>query len=109
MSDSGISWAICKSASRSRQITTPAPHYSVFYRPDAGDLDIFCGKQSTVQLAITSHGKGLVDNSRVLTLLVGDWKGRVDNKAEIRSNYYAIVHFTEQPIAKASSLTDGLS
>ena len=29
-SGSGISWAICKSASRSRQITTPAPHYSVF-------------------------------------------------------------------------------
>ena len=30
-----ISWAICKSAPRSRQITTPAPHHSVFYRPDA--------------------------------------------------------------------------
>jgi len=26
---SGISWAICKSAPRSRQITTPAPHHSV--------------------------------------------------------------------------------
>jgi len=32
---SGISWAICKSAPRFRQITTPAPHHSVFYRPDA--------------------------------------------------------------------------
>ena len=29
MSGSGISWAICKSAPRSRQITTPAPHYSL--------------------------------------------------------------------------------
>jgi len=28
-------WAISKSAHRSRQITTPAPHHSVFYRPDA--------------------------------------------------------------------------
>jgi len=26
---------MCKSAPRSRQITTPAPHHSVFYRPDA--------------------------------------------------------------------------
>ena len=34
-SGSGISWAICKSAPRSRQLTTPAPHHSVFYRPDA--------------------------------------------------------------------------
>ena len=35
MSGNGISWAICKCAHRSRQITTPAPHHSVFYRPDA--------------------------------------------------------------------------
>ena len=34
-SGSGISWAICTSAPRSRQITMPAPHSSVFYRPDA--------------------------------------------------------------------------
>ena len=32
---SGISWAACKSAPRSRQITTPAPHHSVFQRPAA--------------------------------------------------------------------------
>jgi len=30
VSSSGISWAICKSAPRSRQITTPEPHHSVF-------------------------------------------------------------------------------
>ena len=30
VSGSGISWAVCKSAPRSRQITTPAPHRSVF-------------------------------------------------------------------------------
>ena len=35
MSGSGISWAISKSAPRSRQITTPTPHHSVFYRLDA--------------------------------------------------------------------------
>ena len=35
VSGSGISWDICKSATRSRQITMPAPHHSVFYRPDA--------------------------------------------------------------------------
>ena len=34
VSGSGISWATYKSAPRSRQITTPAPHHS-FYRPDA--------------------------------------------------------------------------
>ena len=35
VSGSGISWAICKSAPRSRQITMPVPHHSGFYRPDA--------------------------------------------------------------------------
>ena len=31
----GISWAICKSAPSSRQITMPAPYHSVSYRLDA--------------------------------------------------------------------------
>ena len=35
VSGSGISWAVCKSVPHSRQTTTPAPHHSVFYRPDA--------------------------------------------------------------------------
>jgi len=35
VSGSGISWAICKSAPCSRQITTPTPHHSVIYRPNA--------------------------------------------------------------------------
>ena len=35
VSGSGIRWAICKSAPRSRQITMPATHRSLFYRPDA--------------------------------------------------------------------------
>ena len=35
VSSSGISWTICKSAPCSRQITTLAPHHSVFYRSDA--------------------------------------------------------------------------
>ena len=34
-SGSGISWVICKSASRFRQIAVPASHHSVFYRLDA--------------------------------------------------------------------------
>jgi len=33
---SGNSWTICKqSAPRSRPITTPTSHHSIFYRPDA--------------------------------------------------------------------------
>ena len=35
VSGSVISWVICKSAPRSRQITTPASHHSDFYRLDA--------------------------------------------------------------------------
>jgi len=33
MSGSGISWTICKSAPRPKQITMPAPHHSVFTGP----------------------------------------------------------------------------
>ena len=35
VSGSGIRWTICKSAPSSREITTPATHHLVFYRPDA--------------------------------------------------------------------------
>ena len=35
VSGSGISWAVCKSAPCSRQLTMPAPHQSFVYRPDA--------------------------------------------------------------------------
>jgi len=35
VSGSGISWAIYKSAPSHRPVTTPAPHHSIFYRPDA--------------------------------------------------------------------------
>ena len=35
VSGSGNSWAVCKSAPHSRQIAIPAPHHSVFYRPDS--------------------------------------------------------------------------
>jgi len=35
VSAGGISWAICKSAPRFRQMTMPAPYHSVFFRPDA--------------------------------------------------------------------------
>ena len=35
VSGSGISWAVYKSAPCFRQITMPASHHSVFYRPDA--------------------------------------------------------------------------
>ena len=47
VSGSDINWAICKSAPRSRQITMPAPHRSVFYRPDA-----LPATQPTVSLCI---------------------------------------------------------
>jgi len=39
VSGSSISWAICKSAHRCRQITMPASHHSVFYKPDALPAD----------------------------------------------------------------------
>ena len=42
VSGSGISWAICKSAPRYRQITMPALHHSDFYRPDENNQHKRC-------------------------------------------------------------------
>ena len=53
MSGSGISWAICKSAPRSRQITTPVPHApsSVEHYSDDVSSTIYCSLFSVVQFS----------------------------------------------------------
>ena len=53
MSGSGISWAICKSASRSRQITTPAHHHSRFFTGQMPFLSPNQQSQSTVPVNTT--------------------------------------------------------
>jgi len=63
-SGSGISWAICKSAPHSRQITMPAPH-------DSGHLA--CKKQSFTFLVpahLGSPGKRAVKQVCVLTAVL---------------------------------------
>ena len=57
VSCSGIRWAIGMSAPRSRQITTPAPHHSVFYRPDA---------LPATQPAASKHWRQKVSNDKHL-------------------------------------------
>jgi len=51
---SGISWAMCKYAPRSRQITMPAPHHSVFLQ--AGCPVVYCQKWRWVYAK--GRGKG---------------------------------------------------
>ena len=47
MSGSGISWAIYKSVPRSRQITMPAPHHSVFFIFGGGKKGIWPVKKQS--------------------------------------------------------------
>ena len=51
MSGSGISWAICKSASRSRQTTMPVPHNSVFLQAGCP----FCRQSTEGTTSITKR------------------------------------------------------
>ena len=61
VSGSEIQWAIRKSAPCSRQITTPAPYRSVFYRPDA---------LSAAQPTASKHWKPLLLLSLLSLLLL---------------------------------------
>ena len=79
VSGSGISWAICKFAPRSRQITMPAPHHSVFYRPDAlpaaqptasKHWRQMCNRKKTSQHHTTAVGLKLWEVFGKTTLLV---------------------------------------
>ena len=69
MSGSGISWAVCKSAPRSRQITTPAPHRSVF----TGRVPFLPPnqqRQSTVQYTSTETAANISGRSTMSRMTV---------------------------------------
>jgi len=76
VSGSGISWNICKSAPHSRQITTPEPHHSVFYRPDALPVAQPTGRASGsistiyINKAEIQHESCYIHNSRTTLALV---------------------------------------
>jgi len=61
VSGNGISWAVCKCAPHSRQITTPAPHYSVF-------LQAGCPTNSVKALKATNFRQNCMKNS-----YTGNW------------------------------------
>ena len=73
MSGSGISWAICKSAPRSRQISTPAPHHSVFYR-----LDALPAAQPTVHQS--TEGNSLINISEIFNPTVPQHSTRITTR-----------------------------
>jgi len=57
VSGSGISWAICKYALRSRQITTPAPHHLFFTGPMMPFLPPSQQHQSTEGIALKQQNQ----------------------------------------------------
>ena len=65
-SGSGISWAICKSASHSRQITMPVPHHSSFDLLNV--LNVIC-KRATALRPLTSSTQHFVTSMMLVALM----------------------------------------
>jgi len=72
VSGSGISWVVCKSAPRCRQITTPATDHSVFYRPDALPAQPTASKHWTDK-SVQKHGMIKLLNVKDM-LKISAWK-----------------------------------
>jgi len=79
VSGSGISWAICKSASRSRQITTPAPHHSSFFTGRMPFLPPNQQRQSTEGTAQTNYIFTILHTSVELESALLQWLKRKTN------------------------------
>jgi len=77
VSGSSISWAICNSAPRSRQITTPAPRRSVIYR---------LGALPATQPTATKHWRHMV-----VLLIVLDDHCDISNNTDSDKAYVAPV------------------
>ena len=74
----GISWAICKFAPRSRQITTPAPHHSVFLQarcPSCHPTNSVKALKAKTRYQISSYLLCTLSAFSSLTLLVGRQEG----------------------------------
>jgi len=85
VSGSGISWTVCKSAHRSKQVTMPAPHHSVFYRPDA---------LSATQPTISKHWRQL--SIKTVAIIPRDSLLKNSGKEQLSINWVcvAISHVT---------------
>ena len=77
VSGSSISWAICKSAPRSRQITTPAPYHSSFLQARCP----FCRPTNSVKAlkALSKQAKHIAIHHNLVHIprhdkLVGLWR-----------------------------------
>ena len=68
MSCSGISWTICKSAPRSRQITMPAPHQSVFLQAGCPSCHITNSVKALKELVICFNKDKIKNNNSFLKL-----------------------------------------
>ena len=81
MSGNGISWAICKSASRSRQITTPAPHHSSFFTGRMPFLPTNQQRQSTKgNISYSTHSVNQCDDDiKVTSVTYVLWLQLCDN------------------------------
>ena len=79
MSGSGISWAICKSASRSRQITTPATHRSVFLQAGCP----FCRPTNSVNAII--YNALIIERRRYHKIIYCTYKTRRSSCVAVRS------------------------
>jgi len=98
VSGSGISWAICKSAPISRQITTPAPHHSVFYRPDALPAAQPTASKHWRHIFLTtrwrqnSTGIDVEQNYVTVTLCIFVYTGWAKNVAQISNHHFVSWH-----------------
>ena len=102
VSGSGISWTICKSASRSRQITMPAPHRSSFFTGQMPFLPPNQQRQSTEGTWLILTNKTVQENTDKQTQYKSE---KVNNlKPEsARSTITGILPRLKCPYFKASS------
>ena len=88
VSDTGISWAICKSALHSRQIATPAPHHSVFLQagcPSCRPTNSVKALKATTSLHCASWG--LLTSVQVSLAILVVWG---DGDSDVVQCYHAI-------------------
>ena len=87
VSGSGISWAICKSAPRSRLITTPAPYHSVFLQAGCP----FCRQTNSVKplaLLLCIFLDGLVKKLEEMEKTAGNYRNLMEHTRRLLRAFF---------------------
>ena len=102
VSGSGISWAVCKSAPRSRQITTPAPHHSMFLQAGCPS----CRPSNSIKSFVGFGFSQVTWHTRLHTIVLWPfvWDYPLNTRPDHQTSFISFLHLLQSVASSSTEL-----